>query len=192
MIWYLELFLVISKKRVSKCYNLIKTDDNMKKSIFIAVSFFLMITSCGNKSNQALFADHQINTAMDNDNEQGKIPYIVAQRYFVKNTVDKGFKTLKITSKDEFDRYFGMAAVMDKDGKPTSIDFSQQYVIAIINNESNKDKNITLTSLTQDSNKIKLQYKIIVDDEVQAFTKRLALILVIDKKYDKEIEFDKN
>lgn len=37
---------------------------------------------------------------------------------------------LKITSQEQFDRYFGPAAFMGKDGEPTQIDFGREFVVA--------------------------------------------------------------
>ena len=59
------------------------------------------------------------------------LSYTVANNYFVKNNVND-LANSKITTREEFDNLFGMAATMGSNGTPTSIDFENQYVIAVI------------------------------------------------------------
>lgn len=61
-------------------------------------------------------------------NQTGDIPYTVCEGYFVRNDADK-VPLGKITSQSEFDKLFGMAAVMGRSITP--IDFSKQFVIAV-------------------------------------------------------------
>src|SRR5690606_37581358 len=56
------------------------------------------------------------------------IAYKIAKNYFIKNDVE-GVVPEKITSQEEFEKYFGMAATMGEDGTPTPIDFGNEYVI---------------------------------------------------------------
>lgn len=49
------------------------------------------------------------------------IPYVVMNNYFLKSNV-VGISYPLITKQEEFSGLFGMAAVMGKDGAPTSID----------------------------------------------------------------------
>lgn len=64
------------------------------------------------------------------------IPYVVMNNYFLKNNV-VGISYPLITKQEEFSGLFGMAAVMGKDGAPTSVDFSKESVIAIVLPETN-------------------------------------------------------
>ena len=52
----------------------------------------------------------------------------VRNYYYLHDTIPQ--TCLKITSQEQFDRYFGPAAFMGKDGEPTPIDFSRELVIA--------------------------------------------------------------
>lgn len=76
----------------------------------------------------------------------GRIEYQIINNYFVKNTVKKGQKR-KIENQKEFDALFGAAATMDKDGKPTAIDFKKQNVIAIIGNTTNYNTSYEITGI---------------------------------------------
>ena len=63
------------------------------------------------------------------------IPYIVANRYFLKNGVET-LPPQKITNQKDFDSYFGTAAVMGENGNPTDINFSTQYAISLTRPET--------------------------------------------------------
>lgn len=52
----------------------------------------------------------------------------VRNYYYLHDTIPH--TCLKITSQEQFDRYFGPAAFMGKDGEPTPIDFSREFVVA--------------------------------------------------------------
>ena len=61
------------------------------------------------------------------------IPFIVTKNYFTKNTVKRGgLENPKIETKENFDGIFGAATTMN--GKPSEINFSKQYVIAVVGN----------------------------------------------------------
>lgn len=115
-----------------------------------------------------------------------QIPYTVAQNYFVKNTYNKGdLKVNKICSKAEFDKIFGMATVMGKDGKPTTIDFKKQFVIVVINDVSDIETELIPKKLELlDKHRLNFTYETKTGNKgtamMQAFT-----MLIVDKKYRK-------
>lgn len=115
-----------------------------------------------------------------------KIPYTVAKRYFVSNTVENGsFVFPKITTQEGFDKLFGMAAVMGKDGTPTPIDFSKQFVIAVIDPVTGNSVELTAKSLTKKDNTLTFTYsrkEQVVSNSSAAF--RHLLLVVVDKKYE--------
>lgn len=109
----------------------------------------------------------------------GKIDYVQLHNYFIKNTVKK-VKT-KITSQKEFDSYFGAATVMGTNGKPTSIDFTKQTVIAISKEATNYNTSIEITGVALGSmGDIIVSYKISKGTK-QTYTSRPLALLVIDK-----------
>lgn len=116
------------------------------------------------------------------------IPFIIGKHYFVKNTVKEGLIELpKITTEEEFQKYFGMAAVMGKEGKPNSIDFSEQFVVAIINHSTKDWAKMTVKSLTKKGHVSTLKYHIGNNDPGSGY--RSCLLLVLDKKYMGKINF---
>ena len=81
-----------------------------------------MIFSCSQK---------QI-TAVENNVENKEVAFGIAKNYFFKNDLDILPASPKITTEENFNKLFGMATTMGKDGKPTSIDFSKQFVLVIV------------------------------------------------------------
>ena len=160
----------------------------MKAIIFTLVSIAILSTSCNQNNNSKSTTNVQHEKAAPNTNSV--IPYVVAERYFTKNTVEDANLTLQITSKNDFDKYFGSATVMGNDGKPTPIDFSKQYAITVIGKKSNNKVNILPLSLESENNTITLQYKE-ETEEKQTHTSRALLILLVDKKYNGNIKFER-
>jgi hypothetical protein len=117
------------------------------------------------------------------------VPYTVANRYFVNNTIaDGAFVLPKITTQTEFDKLFGMATVMGKDGQPTPIDFEKQYVIAVIDAVINKSVSLSVKSLTEKKGTITLTYERTESGEASSAYFRHCLIVIVDNKYTGEIE----
>jgi hypothetical protein len=114
-----------------------------------------------------------------------KIPYAEAKHYFVRNDfLPELLKNNKIDSQENFNRIFGLATTMN--AKPTPIDFSKQYVIAIINDTTNRATILTIESLTKKDNDITLSYRENIGDE-QTYTIRPFLLLVVDKSQEGNI-----
>jgi hypothetical protein len=148
----------------------------MKNSILIVVMIAIVLMSC-KKENiiTPSIAQGQVQIVKDT------IPYTIAQNYYVKNTVDT-IANPKIETQKVFDTYFGMATTMGKNGKPTKIDFTKEYVIAIVLPKSDIMTSIKPISLQKEAT-IVLNYKI-EQGSKQSYTSRPALLLVVDKKYN--------
>ena len=111
------------------------------------------------------------------------IPFQVANNYFVKNTYKKNsYPQAKITTRKSFDAIFGAAAFMGEEGKPTPINFKKQYVIAVIQKETDVLTTITPISLKKNKDKIVLKYST-VSGEKQSATTRPFLLIIVDKKF---------
>ncbi len=118
------------------------------------------------------------------------VPYKVAQHYFVRNDVEQ-LPPSVIRTSDEFNNYFGMAAVMGKDGLPTSIDFDKEYVICVTLAPTNTPTEILPVSLTENpaGGDIVLRYEIKSGHE-QPYTMQPLLLLVVDRKYDLPVKLE--
>lgn len=115
-----------------------------------------------------------------------KVPYVLGENYFVNNNVDNSIP-VKIKSSEDFEKYFGMATTMGDKGKPTQIDFSKQYVIAVVKPVTDTLTIMKPVSLKKDKNgNIVFTYKIKRKGK-QSYSMRPMLLLVIDRQYDANV-----
>jgi hypothetical protein len=152
---------------------IITTEMTNSKSTFEIVNNEYLIDKFGKKWTTA--SESQGKTQVTN------IAFTVAKNYFVNNAVTK-LDNPKIETAEKFNKIFGMATTMGKDGKPTEIDFSKQYVIAVILPETDLSTNINPISLLKNTeNEITLTYKSVVGQK-QSFTTIPNFAIIIDKK----------
>jgi|GEM_PF-1970640 len=118
-----------------------------------------------------------------------KIEYKEATGYFVRNDAVSGNMAEKITSQEQFDKYFGTAATMSQ--RPTAIDFSKEFVAAVILAETDKATKIRTDSLIWNGSKLDFYYSILTGEK-QTFTTRPVSILIIDRKYDAKLDVTVN
>lgn len=146
----------------------------MKTKLFALLSLVvLLIASCKSTSSTS------------------NIPHAMAERYFVKNTVKDGsILLMRFVSQEKLDEYFGLATVMGQNGKPTPIDFEKQYAIAIIHPSTDNDVTFSAYNLQETEDRIVVNYKI-NKGQKQSYTSRPYLLFVVDKKYSKDIRFNK-
>lgn len=168
----------------------------MKKCIVVTAVILGLMTACNSAKSVKNQAEGSPKTAENTDGAKAEsetakdIPFQVAERYFVKNTVENKELTLKIINQQEFDSYFGAAATMGEGGKPTAIDFSKQFVVAIVAESSSKEKNIVISSLASNGNELSVSYKIDEGTE-RSFTSRSLSLLIVDNQYLGEVKFVK-
>lgn len=115
------------------------------------------------------------------------IPYKTVDNYFVRNDVE-GTPPTTIKASDEFERYFGMAATMGPDGRPTDVDFNKYYVICVALPPTDLDTGLSVESLSEARvGKIILRYEI-RRGEKRSYSIRPLLLLMVDKKYEMPVE----
>ena len=114
---------------------------HMINSPFLSVIFILIFgfTSCVSEREKT----HKTSTRSEKSNSD-TIPFTLIKNYFVKNTGTIP-NNKKIKTSEEFNAFFGSAATMGKEGKPTELDFKKKYVIAVVLPET--ERSITLTPL---------------------------------------------
>lgn len=145
----------------------------MKKAIFSAVVLAVMAVFVACKSASGYGS---------------KVPYTVANRYFVRNDVSS-YGTMIIDTMDKFERTFGMATTMGKDGKPTEINFEKQFVIAVTMGETEYDTDIKPVRLEKSSDGLVLTMNVVKQGEKRSYSITPCLILVVDKKYQDKVKF---
>ena len=152
----------------------------MRKIIF-AFATLLAVAACTTKPTEATVEDN---------NAAEEVAFEVAKNYFFKN--DQTIPASpKITTEEEFNRLFGMATTMGErlrvgdgtsgmDGKPTEIDFTKQFVLAIV---------LPVTDIATEINPVKLEAKgdslfytyDVKTGEKQSFTIQPVSIIILDK-----------
>ena len=101
----------------------------------------------------------QCNTLKKVESEAYPIGYMELQNYFVLNTVDHK-KPLRLVIDDQatFDRYFGAAAVMGRNGQPTRVNFGKQFVLAVVLPETNRATVVIPGEISQIDNTVVFNY----------------------------------
>ncbi len=123
-----------------------------------------------------------INTAFAQTSRN--VPFKIAERYFVKNTYKNGdIKGYKILPEKEFTATMGMATVLGADGRPTAIDFKKQFVIIVINDETD-----VMTTLVPEKLELLGKKKLLFTFETKlgeksSMTMRPFTMVIVDKKY---------
>lgn len=160
----------------------------MIKNVLIIAMFAIVLGSCNTAKNEKADGVNAIEVKEEAKSEA--VPYTVANGYFILNTVkNEKVESLRITSQDHYDRFFGMATVMGKDGKPTEIDFKKSFVLALVGQLSEKDTTFEIAKLVDNGDTLELTYAIKQEDEVRTFTTHPCVILVVDKAYEKDVRF---
>ena len=118
-------------------------------------------------------------------NEHTKLNYKTAEGYFVLNTVkNEGGYEKKFTTKEDFDKYFGMATTMNT--TPTAINFDKEFVAAYIAPETDMETTINVDSVIWNGNQTEMWLDIKTGKKL-SYTIRPVKLLLIDKKYDKKL-----
>ena len=143
----------------------------MKKILF-TFAVLLAMAACTNKPV----------TAVENNTEDSEVAFEVAKNYFFKN--DQVIPEYpKITTEDEFNKLFGMATTMGKDGKPTAIDFTKQFVLAIVMPETDFATEINPMKVEEKGDSILYTYEVKIGEK-QSFSIQPVSIIILDKKYE--------
>lgn len=146
------------------------------KKVLLAFAVLLGLVAC--TTNKATSAEKSVVSS--------EVPFTVAEHYFFNKGQDIPVNP-KITSDELFKQLFGMATVMGENGKPTEIDFSKQFVLAVV---------LPVTDINTEINPVKVEEKgdtlfyhyDVKTGEKQSFSIQPLSIIILDKKYEnKEI-----
>lgn len=148
----------------------------MMKKILWACAVLLGLVAC--TTNKSTSAEKSVVSS--------EVPFTVAEHYFFNKGQDIPVNP-KITSEELFKQLFGMATVMGENGKPTEIDFTKQFVLAVV---------LPVTDINTEINPVKVEEKgdtlfyhyDVKTGEKQSFSIQPLSIIILDKKYEnKEI-----
>lgn len=146
------------------------------KKVLLAFAVLLGLVAC--TTNKATSAEKSVVSS--------EVPFTVAEHYFFNKGQDIPVNP-KITSEELFKQLFGMATVMGENGKPTEIDFSKQFVLAVVLPVTDINTEITPVKVEEKADTLFYHYDV-KTGEKQSFSIQPLSIIILDKKYEnKEI-----
>ena len=146
------------------------------KKVLLAFAVLLGLVAC--TANKATSAEKSVFSS--------EVPFTVAEHYFFNKGQDIPVNP-KITSEELFKQLFGMATVMGENGKPTEIDFSKQFVLAVVLPVTDINTEITPVKVEEKGDTLFYHYDV-KTGEKQSFSIQPLSIIILDKKYEnKEI-----
>ena len=110
--------------------------------------------------------------------------------YYVNNYFNNGTHKLVIHNQQDFDAVFGAGAVMGHNGQPTKINFSRQFVIAVILPETNRQTTIETAMLKRVGDRLYFSY-IIEEGHATSYTMRPFTAVVVDRNEPSDIVFQR-
>ena len=163
----------------------------MRKIIF-AFATLLAVVTCTTKPTEATVEKggvRDVDNIVEGDhNAAEEVAFEVAKNYFFKN--DQTIPASpKITTEEEFSKLFGMATTMGEDGKPTEIDFTKQFVLAIVLPVTDIATEITSVKLEAKGDSLFYTYDV-KTGEKQSFTIQPVSIIILDRKFENKVVID--
>ena len=120
---------------------------------------------------------------------QPQLPFDVAERYFVKNNVSVVPVVLK--DKASFEKVFGMAAIMGKNGVPTPIDFEKSFVIAVAEPETDLSTVLEPVSLVKNDQGLVFTYEAQIGEKM-TYRIRPSMAIIVDKTLEAPVSVKRN
>ena len=110
--------------------------------------------------------------------------------YYVLNTIDsKQEKHLFINNQEEFDRYFGAAAVMGTNGQPTPVNFKTQYVVGIVLPTTNRATTVSVKDVAMAGNTVVITYHVAKEEKLGYYIRPFTIVALDKPAVDTQLEF---
>lgn len=116
--------------------------------------------------------------------EDQKVAFTQLNNYFFKNNQEIP-TTPKITTAEEFSQLFGMATVMGKEGKPTDVDFENEFVIAVVLPVTDVFTELTPVSLNKSDKGLIFTYQKSLGGK-QTWSMQPILLIKVSREYERE------
>lgn len=110
--------------------------------------------------------------------------------YYVNNNFPDGTHKLVIHNQQDFENVFGEAAVMGHNGQPTRIDFSRQFVVAMIMPVTNRQTTIETALLRRLGDRLYFSY-IIDEGHATSYTIRPFTAVVVSRNEPSDVVFQR-
>lgn len=108
------------------------------------------------------------------------VAFQTVNNYFYRNDATR--RPQKITTQQQFDSLFGAAAFMGKDGEPTRIDFSKEFVIAVIRDTTSYEDLLTPRSLKLEGDSLVFTYQETLGKERRSYQIQPVLLIKTSNK----------
>ncbi|MBO6081508.1 MAG: hypothetical protein J6P46_00610 [Bacteroidales bacterium] len=112
------------------------------------------------------------------------VPYTELDHYYFKNGQDIPGNP-KLDTEEAFASLFGMAPVMGESGKPTPIDFSKEFVIAVVCPVTEYHTELDPESLRMENGELVFTYTEAVGEK-QSWSMQPILLVKVSRKYETE------
>ena len=145
------------------------------KNLLSAIVLLLFMTTCGNKQTNP--------SVSDGDGASNEVAFEIAKNYFYKNNPKGLPASPKITSEKVFNELFGMATTMGENGKPTEIDFTKQFVLAIVLPTTNIETEVNPVKVEEKGDSLFYAFEV-KKGEKQTYSIKPISIIILDKKYE--------
>ncbi|MBR5725909.1 MAG: hypothetical protein IKX56_04145 [Muribaculaceae bacterium] len=116
--------------------------------------------------------------------------YTRMNNYYVNNNFPDGTHKLVIHNQQDFENVFGQAAVMGRNGQPTRIDFSRQFVVAMIMPVTNRQTTIETALLRRLGDRLYFSY-IIDEGHKTSYTLRPFTAVVVSRNEPSDVVFQR-
>lgn len=162
----------------------------MSKKIWIYLfAFLLLLQACNSQNNSENIEPTP--SSEDTLVVATEIPFTLAKNYFVKNTYgDAPLHALLFNTQADFDSIFGMASFMGEEGKPTTIDFESQTILALVGQITDFSSSLEVKSVQKKEADLILSYRLNLGEKQSASIRPLVLLLV-DKQIEGNIQLER-
>ncbi len=165
----------------------------IRKLFPLCVAILIALYACNAISDNAKTASAESsleNTPQEVGTYLTDIPFTIARNYFVRHETSAASE-LVIHSREDFEQAFGNASQMGQSGESTPIDFNEQFVIALVFNNTDFATEVRPLDLRHDSHEnLKLRYALQVGEK-QIQSLQPSLLLVVNKEYLAPVRFDR-
>ena len=117
--------------------------------------------------------------------EAVSVPFEKVENHFA--LVD-GPEERKISDQETFDRMFDVGYTMG--AQQTPLDFSKEFVIAVINAVTDEETKLSPVSLVMENGTLVYTYSVKIGEKMSSLSKPI-LIIRVDKQYDASVHFIK-
>ena len=112
------------------------------------------------------------------------VPYTELDHYYFKNGQDIPGNP-KLDTEEAFASLFGMAPVMGESGKPTPVDFGEEFVIAVVCPVTEYHTELDPESLRMENGELVFTYTEAVGEK-QSWSMQPILLVKVSRKYETE------